>query len=91
MVAVAQKPNTKSKSNGSPQPQKKPAAGYDPDQYRMTLGDHLEELRTRMFLGLAGYVVALIACFVFGEKIVWYFCHPLIYALEKNKLPPTVY
>jgi sec-independent protein translocase protein TatC len=64
---------------------------YDPDQFRMTLGDHLEELRARLFLGLGGYVLALIVCFIFGEKVVWYFCHPLIYALEKNELQPTVY
>lgn len=64
---------------------------FDPDDYRMTLGDHLEELRARLFLGLAGYVLALIVCFIFGERVVWYFCHPLIYALEKNELQPTVY
>jgi len=25
---------------------------FDPDSYRMTLGDHLEELRMRLILGL---------------------------------------
>jgi sec-independent protein translocase protein TatC len=76
-------------SNGSAKAKTK-GHDYDPDQYRMTLGDHLEELRMRLFLGLAGYVIALIVCFVFGEHVVRFFCQPLIYALERNKLSPNL-
>lgn len=80
----------KSDSTGKSKPAPKES---HPDDYRMTLGDHLEELRGRMFRGLAGYVLALIVCFIpwVGENIVRYFCRPLIYALEQNKQSTTVY
>ncbi len=63
----------------------------DPDAYRMTIGQHLEELRTRLILGLIGFVVAAIVCFIFGDRVVWAFCRPLMYALERNKLNPQIY
>lgn len=71
----------------------KPALGtngsketYDPDQYRMTLGEHLEELRSRLFLALGGYILLLITAFFFGDTVVAYFCLPLIRALSENDL-----
>ena len=57
----------------------------------MTIGEHLEELRTRLILGLLGLIVAAVVCFIFGDKVVWYFCRPLAIALEKNQLPPQLY
>ncbi|MHC4468803.1 MAG: hypothetical protein ACYSUZ_05465 [Planctomycetota bacterium] len=33
----------------------------------MSLGDHLEELRLRMILALAGIVLGLIVCLFFGK------------------------
>ena len=35
----------------------------------MSLGDHLEELRIRMILALAGVVVGLIVCLFFGKQL----------------------
>jgi sec-independent protein translocase protein TatC len=90
MPPAAESPDPSDKNRAKPAAKAK-SKHVDPDQYRMTLGDHLEELRARMFLGLAGYVLALIVCFIFGDKVVWYFCRPLVWALEKNKLTPTVY
>lgn len=95
MPTVAERPTSSRPASSKPAassngPRKPDYKGFDPDQYRMTLGDHLEELRMRMFLGLIGYVIALIVCFVFGEEVVRFFCHPLIWALEKNKLPPNL-
>src|SRR5947207_2019009 len=74
-----------------PQPNGHPKPGFDPDEYRMTIGEHLEELRTRLILALVGFVLACVVCFIFGDRVVWYFCRPLAMALEANKLPPTVY
>ena len=57
---------------------------FDPDEYRMTLGEHLEELRGRLFLALGGYVILLIAAFFYGDTVVSYFCLPLVRALGEN-------
>jgi sec-independent protein translocase protein TatC len=67
-------------------PKKPRPLDYDPDQYRMTLGDHLEELRGRMFLALGGYAVLLVLAFFFGDTVVSYFCLPLIRALGENDI-----
>ena len=34
-----------------------PRHDFDPDSYRMTIGEHLEELRTRMVLGIIGFTI----------------------------------
>ena len=38
--------------------------------HTMSLGDHLEELRTRLILAISGLVIATIACFALGKKII---------------------
>ena len=64
--------------------------GFDPDSYRMTVGEHLEELRSRMIKAAAGFIVVLIVCFVFYERVVWYFCKPLVEAYYKHQLNPQL-
>ena len=64
--------------------------GFDPDSYRMTVGEHLEELRSRLVKALLGFGVALIGCFVFYERVVWYFCKPLVEAYYKHQLNPQL-
>src|SRR4029079_10851814 len=64
---------------------------FDPDSYRMTIGEHLEELRTRMVLGIIGFTLACVVCFIFGERVVWWFCRPLMQALAANGFSPQVY
>lgn len=64
--------------------------GFDPDSYRMTVGEHLEELRGRMIKAGAGFILVLIACFVFYERVVWYFCKPLVEAYYKHQLNPQL-
>jgi sec-independent protein translocase protein TatC len=59
---------------------------YDPDSYRMTMGEHLEELRRRLIIALAGMAVAAAVCFYFGEKVFTIFCRPLIQQLQQRNL-----
>lgn len=73
-------------ATATPQSAGKSAKAVNPDDYRMTLGEHLEELRVRLFLALGGYILLLIGAFFFGDTVVAYFCLPLIRALGENNL-----
>jgi len=57
----------------------------------MSIGDHLEELRNRLFLGAAGFVVACIICFIFGEHVTRWFLFPFIEACDRNDINPQMY
>src|SRR5665213_679630 len=65
-------------------------AGFDPDSCRMTVGEHLEELRTRLILSLSGIFVATLACLTFSEKVMVFFCAPLITQLIKHDINPQL-
>lgn len=58
----------------------------DPDSFRMTIGEHLEELRGRIVLGLGGFIVALALCLFFGDQVLLWFCKPLFQSLEARQL-----
>lgn len=64
---------------------------YDPDQYRMTLGEHLEELRWRMILGLLGFAAVTIVLLFFGDRVLQIFCKPLFDTLQSRGLNPQIY
>jgi Sec-independent protein secretion pathway component TatC len=64
---------------------------HDPEDYRMSIGDHLEELRHRLFLGAVGFVLAFIFWMIMGTKAVWVFCRPLAIAFHRNRLPAQIY
>jgi len=57
----------------------------------MSLGDHLDELRNRLFLGIVGFVVACIICFIFGEPISRWFIKPFIDACERREIDHRMY
>jgi len=42
----------------------------------MSLGNHLEELRLRLLLALAGIVIGTIICFFFGPQIISFIQRP---------------
>ena len=63
---------------------------FDPDHYRMTIGEHLEELRSRLVLGLIGFAVALVACLVFSDNVVAIFCSPLLPVLRAEGQSPQL-
>jgi sec-independent protein translocase protein TatC len=57
----------------------------------MTMGEHLEELRRRLIIALAGMAVAALVCFYFGEQVFTIFCRPLIHELQAKHLNPQIF
>ena len=82
-------PRVEPKKPNGPTPE--PHRRFDPDSYRMTIGEHLDELRHRMILGLGGFVLVTFICMCFGKKVVYFFCLPLAKALAHNHLNPQIY
>jgi sec-independent protein translocase protein TatC len=75
-----------------PPPKKvKPSAVHDPDSYRMTIGEHLEDLRWRMIIGLLGFAVAIVICVTFTERVIVFFTAPYVTQLVKHHLNPQMY
>ncbi len=55
----------------------------------MSLGDHLEELRTRLFLAIAGLFIGMIICLFFGKYLVDVLLIPydnLVSKMEQDKI-----
>ena len=75
-------------ATAEPPPKQKPSEkhAFDPDSFRMTVGEHLEELRWRMILALIGFFVAMAVCLGFGEHFLTFFCRPLLDALKTEDL-----
>ena len=64
--------------------------GFDPDEFRMTIGEHLEELRWRLVLALIGFGIALAVCLFFGTEVVSAFCAPLVDTLAEHDINPQL-
>ena len=67
------------------------AAQFDPDEYRMSVGEHLEELRRRLIIALAGFAITLIVCLFFGDRVLTAFCWPLFQTLSEMDLNPQIH
>jgi sec-independent protein translocase protein TatC len=64
----------------------------DPDAYRMTFGEHLDELRVRLVLGLVGFAVAFIFCLsVVRDWVFQFLCRPLLKVMHDYELNPQLY
>jgi len=61
---------------------------HDPDDVRMSFGDHLEELRKRLILSLVGVGIGAIITFYFGRDIVAWLQEPLHRAQVVTGRPP---
>ncbi len=72
-------------------PDQQPHKLEDPDEYRMSLGDHLEELRKRIILALLGFFAAGIVCAVYGQQVIQIFCRPLVGVLLEQRISPQLY
>lgn len=56
----------------------------------MSLGDHLDELRARLILALAGFVAALAIAFFFGSRFVQVLMLPYEQAIRAEGLTPNI-
>jgi sec-independent protein translocase protein TatC len=64
---------------------------FNPDEYRMTVGEHLEDLRRRLVYALIGFVLVACVCLYFGRShIFWFFVAPLAETLQEFGLPPQL-
>ncbi|MEM6552013.1 MAG: twin-arginine translocase subunit TatC [Planctomycetota bacterium] len=61
------------------------------DEMRMPLGEHLDELRVRLFKALIGVGIAAVGCLFFGKDIVGWLLRPLGKALAEFGLPAQAY
>jgi len=66
-------------------------ADRHPDEYRMSLGDHLEDLRRRIIYALLGPLVCAGVMLYFGPQLVSAICQPLLFELERRGLDPTLH
>ena len=68
-------------------PENRLSDAFDPDSYRMTIGEHLDELRRRLILALLGFGAALVVCLLIGkDRLLVFFCRPLIDAQQSFEL-----
>src|SRR5688572_22478015 len=63
---------------------------FDPDDFRMTIGEHLEELRGRLVRALIGFAIVLVFCLIYGERVETAFCAPLMTELERQGINPQL-
>jgi sec-independent protein translocase protein TatC len=56
----------------------------------MSFGDHLEELRRRVFLALVVPVPLMVVLFIFGADVRRFLCEPLLWAMRSNGIPAQV-
>lgn len=54
-----------------------------PEDFKMSLGEHLEELRMRLILALGGVVGVGLVCFIFGGRLVAFVVEPVKQAVEQ--------
>lgn len=63
---------------------------FNPDEYQMSIGDHLEELRRRIILGIIGLLPAALICLLWGRWILGFLCRPLLRSLQKYDINPQL-
>ncbi len=66
-------------------------APASPEDFRMSVGEHIEELRRRLVLMLVGVGVALALSLYFGKPLITWLVLPLAYAQRAAGLPPQTY
>jgi sec-independent protein translocase protein TatC len=65
---------------------------FDPDRYRMSVGDHLEELRARLIKALIGVFIAFFGGLTVAKQFLLpYIAGPLIAALKAADVTPQMF
>src|SRR2546421_8753436 len=65
----------------------KTSRDFNPDDFRMTVGEHLEDLRRRLIYALVGFVIATCFCLFYGRSVIIpIFTRPLTMTLAKYGL-----
>ena len=66
--------------------------GHDlhPDDVRMTLGEHLEELRSRVVRALLALGVGAILCYVFIDNVMGLLTSPVFAVYHRHGIDPTM-
>lgn len=59
----------------------------DPEQIRMTLGEHLEELRSRLIRALLALAVGAVLCFLVKDYVVAFLTWPVIAVQRARNMP----
>jgi sec-independent protein translocase protein TatC len=59
----------------------------NPDDVRMTLGEHLEELRSRLIRAIIALVVGAVICFIYSDELLGFLCAPIFAILRKEGYP----
>jgi len=59
-----------------------------PDEFRMSFGDHLEELRHRLIKAMLGVMLTAVIAFAYGKDVISWLTEPLMRAQIAAGLPP---
>jgi len=59
----------------------------NPDDVRMTLGEHLEELRSRLIRAIIALVVGAVVCFIYRNHVIGFLCAPIFAVLKEQGYP----
>ncbi|MEO6436779.1 MAG: twin-arginine translocase subunit TatC, partial [Tepidisphaeraceae bacterium] len=69
-----------------------PKTDFHPDDYRMTVGEHLEDLRRRLIYALVGFALAAAVCLYYGRSVIFpLFTRPLTVTQQQMGLPPGLF
>ncbi len=59
----------------------------NPDEVRMTLGEHLEELRSRLIRAIIALAIGAAICFIYSDRILGFLCAPIFVILREQGYP----
>lgn len=65
-------------------------AGAEPEEGAMSFGDHLEELRSRLFKGLIATFLVFLVVFIYHEDVMRFVTAPYLEKVQELKLDATL-
>ncbi len=61
------------------------------DNSKMSFGEHIDELRSRLLKSIYGFLIALVVCLIFGSDILAFLAQPLLIALKATGQDSQLY